>query len=78
MILAGILFGLLGGNILGEKIVGVLFGSFGAAGFRFIVDGKIVFFIIPFAAFFATMLAAAMGLREIKNIKAYECCTGKE
>ena len=78
VILAGILFGLLGGNILGEKIVGVLFGSFGAAGFRFIVDGKIVFFIIPFAAFFATMLAAAMGLREIKNIKAYECCTGKE
>lgn len=78
VLLAGILAGILSGNLLGEKLAGLLLKTLGATGFRFLIDCKTVFGWIPVIAVITVFSAILLGLLEIKNIRAYECCMGKE
>ena len=78
VLLAGILVGILSGNLLGEKLAGVLLKTLGATGFRFLIDYKTVCGWIPAIAAITVFCAILLGLLEIKNIRAYECCMGKE
>lgn len=78
VLLAGILAGILSGNLLGEKLVGLLLKTLGATGFHFLIDYKTVFGWIPVIAVITVFCAILLGLLEIKNIRAYECCMGKE
>ena len=78
VLLAGILTGILSGNLLGEKLAGLLLKTLGATGFHFLIDYKTVFGWIPVIVVITVFCAILLGLSEIKNIRAYECCMGKE
>ena len=78
VILFGILIGILAGNVLGEKLAGLGLKSLGATSFHFIVDYKVVFIMIPVITIIIILCAIELGLREIKRIKPFECCVGKE
>lgn len=78
VLLAGILAGILSGNLLGERLAGLLLKTLGAAGFRFLIDYKTVCVCIPVIVAITVFCAILLGLLEIKNIRAYECCMGKE
>lgn len=78
VLLAGILAGVLSGNLLGERLAGLLLKMLGATGFRFTIDYKTACICIPVMAVTTVICAVLPGLSEIKNIRAYECCTGKE
>ncbi|MGN0315716.1 MAG: FtsX-like permease family protein [Fusicatenibacter sp.] len=78
VLLSGILSGMLSGNLLGEKLAGVLLKMLGATGFRFLIDYKTVGVCIPVLAVITVFCAILLGLKEIKNIRAFECCMGKE
>lgn len=76
-IAVGVLSGVLLGNILGEGICGQILQSFGAFGFRFVIQYSQV--IILILSFFITAAAAlCIGTLEVNKIKAYECCMRKE
>ena len=74
----GIVAGIILGNILGQQIAGMMLGSLGASGFKFIVDPFTVYAVIPSLVLVTAMLAVLNSLREINSIKAYECCVGRE
>ena len=76
-ILAGLLIGLLFGNILGESICGLILQSFGAFGFRFVIQPAPVIGIMVILLITAAT-AVYLGTSEITKIKAYECCICKE
>ncbi len=78
VLLAGILVGILFGNLLGEKLAGVLLKTLGATGFCFLIDYKAVCGWIPAIVVITVFCATLLGLLEIQNIRAYECCMGKE
>lgn len=78
VLFTGILVGILSGNLLGEKLAGMLLKTFGATGFCFLIDYKTVCGLIPAVTVITVFCAIMFGLLEIKNIKAYECCMGKE
>ena len=78
VMLVGILVGILSGNILGEKMAGLLLKTLGATGFSFLIDYKTVCIWIPIFTSVVVCCSTLLGLSEIKNIKAYECCMGKE
>lgn len=78
VLLAGILAGILSGNLLGEELAGLLLKTLGATGFRFLIDYKAVCGWIPVITVITVFCAILLGLLEIKNIRAYECCMGKE
>lgn len=75
---AGVVTGLLTGNICGEGICGIILKSFGADGFQFVIAWEMVFILIPAVALMAAGIAVWIGILEIKNVKAFECCMGKE
>lgn len=77
-ILIGVLMGLFLGCVPGEAIAGMLLGSLGAAGFEFIFDHIQICLVIPVIAVATALVAAWIGVREIKHMKANECLTGKE
>ena len=74
----GIVTGIFLGNICGEKLCGSILTSFGAEGFSFVTDWRMVCFLIPVTLSFAAVAAVEAGIWEIKNIRAFECCIGKE
>ena len=74
----GIVTGILFGNTCGEKLCGRILTSFGAEGFSFVTDWRMVCFLIPVTLSFAAVAAVEAGIWEIKNIRAFECCIGKE
>lgn len=78
VLLAGILAGILSGNLLGGKLVGLFLKTLGATGFRFQIDYKTVCVWIPVITVLTVFSAILLGLLEIKNIRAYECCMEKE
>ncbi|MGN0977830.1 MAG: FtsX-like permease family protein [Faecousia sp.] len=78
VLLAGILAGILSGNLLGEQLAGIFLKTLGATGFRFLVNYKAVCGWIPAAAVITVFCAILLGLSEVKHIRAYECCMGKE
>ncbi|MDD7024921.1 MAG: FtsX-like permease family protein [Oscillospiraceae bacterium] len=78
VLLIGILSGMLFGNLFGEKLAGMLLKTLGAAGFRFLIDYKAVCGWIPAVTVITVFCAVLLGMSEIKKIRAYECCMGKE
>lgn len=78
IIFSGILTGILSGNFLGGKLAGMFLKTLGAAGFHFLIDYKAVYGWIPGIAAVTVFCAILPGLSEIKNIRSYECCAGKE
>lgn len=75
--LIGIILGTVGSCTLGEGICGMAINSFGAEGFEFVINIWSVALNI-FVGGLATVLAVYFGSNGIKNIKAVECCRGRE
>ncbi len=75
---AGIVTGLLIGNTCGEWICGMVLNSLGADGFRFVIAWGNVLLLIPAISLAAAVAAVRTGISEIRQIKAFECCMGKE
>ena len=78
VLLAGILAGILSGNMLGEQLAGLFLKTLGATGFRFLIDYGAVCGWVPAVAVVMVFCAILLGLSQIKHIRAYECCMGKE
>lgn len=77
-LLIGLLLGILSGMLLGQRLAGILLGFMGAKGLEFTMDIVSSFVVIPVLALLSAILAAAVSLKEIKNIKAYECLNTRE
>lgn len=77
-LLTGLVFGILSGLLLGQRLAGVLLGFMGAKGLEFTMDPLSTFLIIPSLMMLSVFVAAAVSLKEVKNIKAYECLTTRE
>lgn len=75
---AGIAVGVLSANILGEMLCGAALNLLGADSFRFVIDGGRVYFMLPMMLLITSAAAVLTGIYPIKNVKAYECCHGKE
>lgn len=76
--LAGIVAGLALGNLFGERLCGMILKFFGADSFRFVIHWGEVLAGIPAVILGPTILAIWIGSLKIGQIKAYECCRGKE
>lgn len=74
----GVAAGLLLGCLCGESLCGLILKSFGADGFRFVIDRGQVLTEMPLLTLGTAALAIWGGIAGIKTIKAYECCMGKE
>lgn len=72
-IFPGIVLGLFAGIIPGQGLAALFLKSMGAYGFRFIIDPKEVFVIIPFLVLTFAMIAAILSLKEVNGIHAWEC-----
>ena len=77
-ILIGMAAGVFLGVIPGQNLAGMLLGSLGASGFKFIIDPVRTFIFVPALIVMVAIIAAGISLKEIDRIKAYECCTGRE
>jgi putative ABC transport system permease protein len=77
-LLTGLVFGILSGMMLGQRLAGVLLGFMGAKGLEFTMDPLSTFLIIPVLIMLSVFAAAAVSLKEVKNIKAYECLNTRE
>ncbi len=75
---AGVLSGLFLGTLLGEGLCGIVLKSFGADGFRFIIRWDCLLVGIPAVILGTTISAILTGTAEVRRIKAYECCTGRD
>ena len=74
----GIVLGLLSGQLFGELLAGSFLKSMGAADFHFITDWGRICFEIPVLTLLAAVCAVSLGIRKVSQVKAYECCRGKE
>lgn len=72
-IIPGIVIGVVFGVIPGQKMTGVLLGSFGARGFQFVINPLLTFVFVPILTITSAVFAAAVSLIEIKRIKSCEC-----
>ena len=68
-IVTGTVLGTVLGVFLGQRIAGALMGSLGAAGFKFLIDWRLAFVLVPLAAFTVALLAVRAGSREVAEIK---------
>ena len=73
-----IVVGLTLGNLCGESLCGMVLKSFGADSFRFVINWGQVMAGIPIVILGVAILAVWAGISQIGQIKAYECCRGKE
>lgn len=76
-IVVGIVLGTIGGCTLGEGICGMALQSLGAVGFEFVFHIWSIITNMLLGGIVA-MLAVYLGSDGIKNIKAVECCRGRE
>ncbi|MBR5420951.1 MAG: hypothetical protein IK115_07385 [Lachnospiraceae bacterium] len=67
-IVGGLALGILLGVFLGQQIAGMMLASLGAAGFRFILDWRLAFVLVPFTAFAVALLAVRTGSREVASL----------
>ena len=72
------LAGIVSGHYLGQSLLGIILRSMGAAGFHFLINGKIVYVIVPLLVLIAAVGAMLPGIGGIGKIKPYECCMGRE
>lgn len=76
-VVIGLLAGTLLSGVLGELVCGMALQSLGASGFHFVIAPLQV--VLAIALLIAASFAAvALGTKDILNIKAYECCRGRE
>lgn len=75
---SGIIIGIIFGGCLGEMLCGIILQFVGATGFKFVWDYSKMFCYIPIFTLIIAIIAIWFGIWEIANIKAYECCMGKE
>lgn len=75
---AGIVMGVLLGNVLGEGLCGAALKLFGADSFSFVIDGLQTYLIIPTVMLAASAAAVLTGIYPIRKVSAFECCYGKE
>ena len=69
----GIALGIFAGVVPGQSIAGLFLGAMGAQGFRFIISPLLAFGFTPVIALLTSLLAALLGLTEIRRIAAFEC-----
>ncbi len=69
----GVVVGILAGVFPGQLLAGIFLSSLGAQGFRFIINPVQVFMMVPVISLFTVLVAAYVGLLEIKTIRAFEC-----
>lgn len=74
----GVIAGLALGNLWGEKLCGMILKALGADGFHFVIHWGQVLAGIPAAALGTAIPAIWAGIGGIRQIRAYECCRGKE
>ena len=77
-LLIGLALGIISGILLGQRLAGALLGLMGAKGLKFTMDIVSTFGVVPFLMILSAVVAAFISLREIRNIKAYECLTTRE
>ena len=77
-LMTGLVLGILSGMMLGQRLAGILLSFMGAKGLEFTMDPVSAFVIIPVLMILSVFAAADVSLREIKNIKAYECLNTRE
>lgn len=77
-IIAGTILGIILGVFGGQALAGTMLKSLGASGFRFILNLVAIFVLIPVVSLAVSTGAVLVSVREISNIKAYECCVGRE
>lgn len=77
-LLIGLLLGITSGIVLGQRLAGALLGMMGAKGLRFTMDVVSTFGVVPALMILSAVIAAVISLREIRNIKAYECLNTRE
>ena len=77
-VLTGLAFGTITGILLGQRLAGLLLGFMGAKGFKFTMDAVSVFAVLPALMILTSFIAAFISLREIVNIKAFECLATRE
>ncbi len=77
-LLAGLALGILTGMFLGQRLAGALLELMGAKGLEFTLDPLSTFMIIPAIVVLSIAAASAISLREVKNIRAFECLTTRE
>lgn len=75
---AGVISGLVLGTLLGEGLCGMVLKSLGADSFRFVIRWSCLLAGIPAILLGASISAVLMGTAEVQNIKASECCTGRD
>ena len=75
-IVPGILTGIILGVLPGQKMAGTLLSSFGARGFRFVINPVLTFIFVPILTMATAGLAVTLSLREIKRIRSSECLNG--
>lgn len=76
-VIVGILVGGIAGCFLGEKLCGVALQSLGANGFEFVLSIRSIMGNLLVATV-AIVAAIYIGTMKISDIKAVECCRGKE
>ena len=68
-IAAGAVLGIFLGVFLGERIAGMMLGTLGAAGFKFIINPVIAYILVPCFAFIIGLSAVKAGSREVRTIE---------
>ncbi len=77
-LLTGLALGIVSGMVSAQRLAGILLGFMGARGIKFTTDAVSVFVVVPVLMILTSFIAALISLREIANIKAYECLTTRE
>ena len=77
-VLVGLIAGIAIGNLFGESLCGIALKTLGAESFRFVIAWRYVLIVIPAALLCPAIPAILAGTAEIRSIKAYECCQGRE
>lgn len=67
-IAAGVILGIILGVFLGQEIAGLMLGTLGAEGFKFIIDPVMVLITVPGFAFIVALFAVKTGSREVRSI----------
>lgn len=75
---AGCIAGIGLGNLWGEGLCGKILEGFGADGFRFVIVWERMLVLIPAVLLGVSAAAVWIGIAKIGEIKAYECCRGRE
>lgn len=74
---AGVSVGTILGCTLGQVICGLVISSLGAVNFRFNLDIRYILINIAIGTIIA-MLAVYIGSKGMRNVKAIECCNGRQ